>query len=561
MASRRFSSLTTSLSLELLHQLIQAVPHALDTFQMSKRAVYLLREGLAAHTLALYQMSATEPLLRLLAQAPAASSFPHIVALASLAEASFASLLPLCQRRSPFVLADLQEPERLMLITVLGQQTTDFLGVPLWCGETCEGVLLATFHAPLGLEENARSILGSCATYLATLLSTARLRQVMADERQHSHDILDQVPAGIVITQATSGLVGYANPLAAQILGIALNELVGAPLQLPLHALNHLKAQPTQSHVHAFWTFAVSRALSGKTLHRVETVVVRPDGVILPVVCSSAPLHTDHERVAGAILIFQDITQQKRLEQDKNAFLSLASHELRTPLTSVLGYAELLTQIVSQEQRAPELVQVAARAISTQAEHIAFLIEEMLDLSSLDQDQLVLHLAPYDLFALLRQVQDAQVQNTEKHQIHLNVDEQATAGCTALVDGPRVVQVLTNLVNNAVKYSPQGGAIEIGMRLEGQAEQQAPTYVRLWVKDQGLGIAQEDLPHLFERFYRSPKLEASLSGLGIGLYLVRQLVIRHGGHIWVESATGQGSTFFVLLPMGEMQPADIHHEE
>lgn len=557
-------SLTPPLSLEVIHQLIQAVPDALDTFQMSHRTVHVLREALAADTLALYQMNAAEPLLCLLAQAAPSSSFPQALVLSSLTDASHPAFLALFQERTPFVLADLQEPETpfaAALSAVLGQQTGGLLSVPLWYGETFEGLLLATFPAPPRLDVTARKVLSSCATYVATLLSHTRLQQVMTEERQHSRAILDQVPAGILIADAISGHVRYANPLASQILGVALNKLVGAPLQLPVHALHQLSTQPTQSSAHAFWTFAISRALSGKTLHRVETMVVRPDGAVLPVVCSSAPLYTDQGRLGGAILIFEDITQQKRLERGKNAFLAFASHELRTPLTSVLGYADLLTQVISQREGESDLLQTAARAIATQAEQIAFLIEEMLDLSSLDQDQLVLHRAPYDLFALLMQVRDAQAKTTEKHEIHLNVEERTATGWTAYVDGPRIIQVLTNLVNNAIKYSPRGGAIELGMRLEGQTDQYPPTHARLWVKDQGLGIAQEDLPHLFERFYRSSRLEASLSGLGIGLYLVRQLVTRHGGRIWVESAIDQGSTFFVLLPLRERYLADANQRE
>ncbi|HEX7733639.1 MAG TPA: ATP-binding protein [Ktedonobacteraceae bacterium] len=127
----------------------------------------------------------------------------------------------------------------------------------------------------------------------------------------------------------------------------------------------------------------------------------------------------------------------------------------------------------------------------------------------------------------------------------LTLDDALTEGkCIARVDALRLRQAFSNLVKNAIKYSPRGGAIEVGLRLEGYPL----SHALCWVSDHGVGIAQEDLPHLFERFYRSQNLDQALSGLGIGLYLVRQIITRHGGRLWVDSVQGQGSTFFLLLP-------------
>jgi signal transduction histidine kinase len=369
--------------------------------------------------------------------------------------------------------------------------------------------------------------------------------QTSLDARQIG-EMLEQLPEGIVVTEDTSGLIRYANPIAAQILGIALTDLIGAPLQFPKSAF---QARSGQRPPLFFWTFAVVRALSGETLQRVETVEVRPNGTQVPVLCSSTPLRTAQGRITGALLVLQDVTLQKRLERDKNAFLALASHELRTPLTSVLGYADLLQQIASNPEllaHDPALLAIAARHISSEAEHIAFLIDEMLDLSSLDQDQLILRQSWQNLAQLLRQVVETLARTTDKHQLRLVMDASTVSEeGMALVDPLRLTQVLRNLVNNAIKYSPRGGEIEIGLQMEKPPLPQA----LFWVKDHGLGIAQEDLPHLFERFYRSQKLDRSISGLGIGLYLVHQIISRHGGHLWVESTEGQGSTFYVRLPL------------
>ena len=113
-------------------------------------------------------------------------------------------------------------------------------------------------------------------------------------------------------------------------------------------------------------------------------------------------------------------------------------------------------------------------------------------------------------------------------------------------DERRITQVLSNLIGNAIKYSPAGGEIEVGLRWTAARPEEA----LLWVQDGGIGIAPTDLPHLFKRFQRASSLDPALSGLGIGLYLANELVTRHGGYIWVESSEGKGSTFFVRLPLG-----------
>jgi PAS domain S-box-containing protein len=510
----------------------------------------MLSETFGAFRLSLYQTDASQAVLRLLSPvSPYARSSDALLRRSSSA-ARLASLLSASQQRAPLLVADRDHPgqsEIAVVIASLGDRTSrSCLCLPLWCGETLEGIVLAEFVAPLEARDLNLPTFIQAGLHLASALSSARLHLEVTRQRSEMRNLLEQLPEGIVVTEDTSGLIRYANPMAAQILGVALEDLIGAPLQLPEQALQQLSAEQQPLF---FWTFAVVRALSGETLSRVETVVVRPDGTQVPVLCSSTPLRTAQGSITGAILVLQDITMQKRLERDKNAFLALASHELRTPLTTVLGYADMLKQVGADPERLqhdPEFLRAAITHISLEAEQMAFLIDEMLDLSSLDRDQLTLHRGRYNLVQLLTQVVETLAQTTEKHQLRL-VLEGCTPDepCLALVDAIRMTQALRNLVNNAMKYSPQGGEVEIGMRLE----RYVPPQALLWVKDHGLGITREDLPHIFERFYRSQKLDRAISGLGVGLYLVKQVVTRHGGSIWVESAEGCGSTFFVRLPL------------
>lgn len=550
-----YFSLQTSTALELLHKFIQAVHSSLDTLQISTVAVRLFSEVLDTRMLTLYQTDTTQsqPLLHILTQVPLEPRCPQIV---PLAPEHLPLLSKAVQNPTPYLIADLRDPydpapvELVELVAPFtDRKTRGLLCLPLWCGEAFGGMLIAQFKIPICMTAHVLTILGSCGRHLATTLSHAHLHQTTLQERLRLREVLDQMPEGIIITEATSGIVQYANPVSANMLHLSLADFVGAPYYHPLDVLQQARGQHAEQQQPLFlWTFAVSRALSGKTLHGVETVVVRPDGTQLPVLCSSAPLRTSQGLLTGAILILQDITLQKQLEYERNTFLTLASHELRTPLTAVLGYADLLNEIASTPQSDPidpSLLGIAAQNISSQAEQLAFLIDAMLDLSSLDCDQLMLHIEPTNIVDVLKQVQATQTKTTERHCIRIVLDDQVHAhGCTLPVDAQRLTQALNNIVNNAIKYSPNGGDIEIGMRLEGQP----PFQIRLWVKDHGLGIAQDEFPHLFERFYRSPKLDASLSGLGIGLYLVKQVITRHDGQIWVESIEGKGSTFFITLP-------------
>jgi signal transduction histidine kinase len=143
-------------------------------------------------------------------------------------------------------------------------------------------------------------------------------------------------------------------------------------------------------------------------------------------------------------------------------------------------------------------------------------------------------------------VVDNQFITTDRHHIELILEGvEATDSLIGHFDERRLVQAINNLISNAIKYSPTGGKIEVGLR--SVCEQ--PPYALIWVKDQGIGIAESEQTHIFTRFYRSNVLDPSISGLGIGLFLAREVVVSHGGQIWVDSVLGQGSTFYIRLPL------------
>lgn len=243
----------------------------------------------------------------------------------------------------------------------------------------------------------------------------------------------------------------------------------------------------------------------------------------------------------------EDVTQRKTMEQQKNEFLSIASHELRTPITSIQGFAELLNTLIARGKVQTPQSTRALRGILEGSPRLNRLIEELLDLSRLEKDQLFINVAPHDLFALVAYVVEEQELVNKQHSFEMVVEglrpnEALMVNC----DENRLVQVFTNLLSNAVKYSPLHSEITVGLRYKPDM----PREVVMWVKDQGIGIPQDELPYIFERFHRARMLDRSISGMGIGLFLVKEVVTRHGGSVWVEQNVGEvGSTFYVKLLM------------
>jgi signal transduction histidine kinase/integral membrane sensor domain MASE1 len=223
----------------------------------------------------------------------------------------------------------------------------------------------------------------------------------------------------------------------------------------------------------------------------------------------------------------------------RDVFLATAAHELRTPLTSILGYAELLERRLRKGHGA-EREQRAVQIIVRQAGRLNKLITSLLELGRIERDQLRLVRAPLDLCALARRVIAANEPLLSQHTIACITPEGAL-----MVNGDamRLEQVLENLVQNAIKYSPDGGRVEV------RIEQQNDT-AWLCVSDEGIGIPDTAVPQVFDRFYRAPNVDPQrITGMGIGLHVVREIVTLHGGRVRVESGEGEGSTFIVTLPI------------
>jgi PAS domain S-box-containing protein len=297
-----------------------------------------------------------------------------------------------------------------------------------------------------------------------------------------------------------------------------------------------------------FEEWSVTRILRGETLTdaaMVSMIVRALDGRDIHMSVSGAPIRDAAGNVIGGIQIMRDVTERRRHEEERAHILSVVSHELRTPLTSLKARTQLALRTITDGQAndGAAAPREHLEKIEREARRMERLINDLLDASRMETGALELHPQRHDLVALCRTAAEEQAAATGRP-IALKLPEEPAP---AEVDGDRVEQILLNLLANALKFAPPDRPVRLSLRREG-------AFARIAVCDEGPGIAPDDLPRVFERFYRVPGANASGSngaagGLGLGLYITRGLVERHGGTITVESVAGQGTRFSFTLPL------------
>ncbi len=244
-------------------------------------------------------------------------------------------------------------------------------------------------------------------------------------------------------------------------------------------------------------------------------------------------------QAAGLIVVLQDTTEQKQVEEMQKEFVANVSHELRTPITTIKSYVETLMDGAKDE---PEIEDQFLHVINHESDRMTHLISELLELSRIDSRRIKLNLEPLDLTELIgRSVFEHRILADRNQQtLEFTGDDKPVY---ILADETRVEQVLRNLITNAIKYSPEKASITLGLRLRAQR-------VEAFVKDTGMGIEKKEQERIFERFYRVDKARSrSMGGTGLGLAIAREIMDMHHGDIWVESDLGKGSTFWLSFPL------------
>ena len=247
------------------------------------------------------------------------------------------------------------------------------------------------------------------------------------------------------------------------------------------------------------------------------------------------------------LLTIEDVAEMQRLEQVQRDFIANISHELRTPLTSIRLIAETLEDIVDTD---PDKAQEFVEKIEVEAQYLNDMVSELLDLSRIESGQAAMTIEPIEAERLVREVMARMLPLAQRHRVSLRTD--ISQGKTFVAaDSKQITRVLVNLVHNAIKFTPSGGIITMGTRHLAEENMQS-----FFIRDTGVGIRSEELPRVFERFYKTDRARSKADyfgpgggGTGLGLAIARHVVEAHGGRIAAESVLGQGSTFMFTLPV------------
>lgn len=366
--------------------------------------------------------------------------------------------------------------------------------------------------------------------------------------------VIDELPSGVYLVRGRDARLVLGNRAAKEVWGAAWQTDQPMTEFLAQNGIRifHFDGRPL-----AQADFATLRAVrNGEVVRHHQEIIRHRDGTALPVLVNAVALDSrvldwngsgDGEIEPAAIVVQQDVTALKEAERLKDEFIGIAAHELRTPLAVIKGFAQML---ISQTARGngPELAEWQAEAIQDidqATSRLVELTEDLLDVTRLQAGRLELNPEPTDLVALARRIIARFQVTTEKHIISFYTS------CEHIVveaDPRRIEQVVSNLLNNAIKYSPEGGEIAV----TAHEDEQGGAAI-LSIRDSGIGIPVGQQGRIFSRFARADNArDSNIGGTGLGLYLSHELVERHNGRIWFESVQNLGSTFYVSLPLAQI---------
>ena len=390
-----------------------------------------------------------------------------------------------------------------------------YLGVPLVGPEGALHGVLSVYgrRARAWRPEEVEALLALAANTSAAL-SNAELYQRVALEKERSAAILENIADGIVALDREGEVVLW-NKAAEQATGVPAAEALGRTIEQIL----------------------------GRSLAGAAEVPIRRGGDEIWLSVTEAVMRDPAGQVAGRIFAFRDISEDRSVEALKSQFVSTVSHELRGPLTSIYGFAEtLLRQDVpfGEEER-----RVFLGYIATESERLTRIVDALLNVARLEAGDLDVTVSETDLRSLV-----TEVVSTARENGGLNgqrfVLELPAEPLAARADADKVRQVLAQLLENAIKFSPNGGRVTVSARRTSDT-------VEVHVRDEGAGIPAAERERIFRKFYRA---DQARGGTGLGLFIAQRLVNAMGGRIWVESAEGEGSRFGFELPAARVQPVE-----
>lgn len=373
-------------------------------------------------------------------------------------------------------------------------------------------------RAKVGSNDEIDALAGALNQMAKTVEEKVRL---ISEGKSKLEAVLASMTSGVIFIDR-KGRVNLVNPAAEQFLSFTGEKSIGLPHDA---LIRHPELSAT-----------INKALKSKQVVEQEIKINSPQETTLEVIIS--PIVNNEGDFTGVVAVLHDITEMRQVERMRKDFVANVSHELKTPVTSIKGFTEtLLDGAMEDRETCREFVEI----IDSEADRLKRLIQDLLELSKIEAGQVELRRSPADVSSIIRSTVLKLQGQIKKAGLKLELTLPETP-VIAAIDLDIVQQVLVNLVDNAVKYTPAGGRIEIEV-----ADREQDIVV--WVRDTGLGIPPEDVDRVFERFYRVDKTRSrEQGGTGLGLSIVKHLVDIHGGTVGVNSKPGQGSEFFFTLP-------------
>jgi PAS domain S-box-containing protein len=435
------------------------------------------------------------------------------------------------QSRAPLALTDAAADERLLpLDPLLRLGYRAYLGVPLSGPEdSLHGVLAVYSRTPKAWRNEEIEALLALAGNASAALSNAELYQRVAVEKERSLAILANIADGIVAVDRDGRVVAW-NHAAEEVTGVPQVEALGrTPYQVLGRDLESDETAPTGDRL-----VSIVRGGEEVWLSLTEAIMRDPAGA-----------------VAGRIYAFRDISADRVVEQMKSDFVSTVSQELRRPLTSIYGFAETLLRrdvLFGEDER-----RVFLGYIASESERLTTIVDALLNVARLDAGDLQVNLEPTDVGALVSEVVSA-VEGSDRLDGHSFVLEVPEEPISAEADRDKLRQVLSNLVDNAIKFSPRGGTVTVA------AHRRADS-VEVSVADEGVGIPPAEQQRIFRKFYRGDAgATREGGGTGLGLFIAEGLLSAMGGRIWVNSTEGAGARFTFELPVAQGSETAVAQE-
>jgi signal transduction histidine kinase len=410
-------------------------------------------------------------------------------------------------------------------------------GLPLATHGQVIGVIFIFRNYPDLFTPNDRILLQTFADQAAIAVFNAQLYGQVSYEKQRLDALLDSAADGILILHADH-TVERCNTAFEKLFGKAREEVVGKHHSEIIQWAKEPQGTTLEEAERGGWPLTPNATLY------VEGDLKRPLPPPLPVGITYAPLLSDDgnklafssdRRLRNIVVTVRDITHFRTAEEIKSTFISIVSHELRTPVALIKGYASTLRRDDAKWDR--KVISESLAVIEDEADRLSRMIDDLLDASRLQAGGLSLNRADVSLPALAGRVAERFATQSKKHTITTDFPDKFPV---ILADEPRIEQVIANLVSNSLKYAPNGE-----IKISGSMR---PEQVIVCVSDEGPGIDAQDLPHIFDRFYRSTNAVKQTKGAGLGLYLARAIIEAHGGRIWPDPKPDSGARICFSLP-------------